>query len=77
MVTNVASGTVGPSIRFNAINKDWVIQATGDSHSDGDQKLIFRDYSQARTRMVIDHDGYVGVGVRFPDTQLDIAGGRR
>ena len=76
MVTNDASGTVGPSIRFNAINKDWVIMATGDNHSDGDQKLIFRDYSQAQTRMVIDRDGHVGVGVRYPEAQLDVAGGQ-
>ena len=51
----------GPSLYFNAVNKDWTIYGSNPGSSAGDRKLVFRDFSAATDRMVIDEDGHVGI----------------
>ena len=72
MLTNLS--TVGPALRLNALNKDWVIWGTNPGASAGDQKLVLRDYSAAQDRMVIDGTGNVGIGTTSPTAKLDVSG---
>jgi hypothetical protein len=65
----------GPSLYFNALNKDWTIYGSNPGSSAGDRKLVFRDFSSAEDRMVIDEDGHVGIGEKYPDATLHVAGG--
>jgi len=72
MLTNTTS--VGPAMRLNAANRDWVIMGSNPGSSVGDQKLVFRDYSAAQDRMVIDQNGNVGIGTTSPAAKLDVRG---
>ena len=72
MLTNMAS--VGPALRMNALNRDWVIYGTNPAASAGDQKLVFRDYSSAADRMAIDSNGNVGIGTTAPGEKLEVNG---
>jgi len=72
MLTNTTS--VGPAMRLNAANRDWVIMGSNPGSSVGDQKLVFRDYSGAQDRMVIDQNGNVGIGTKNPAEKLDVQG---
>ena len=72
MLTNL--GTVGPALRLNALNRDWVIWGTNPGASAGDQKLVFRDYSAAADRMAIDSNGNVGIGTTSPGYKLEVNG---
>ena len=70
-----ASTGAGPALYLNAVNKDWTIYGSNPGSSAGDQKLVFRDFSAARDRMVIDADGDVGIGTTEPDASLHLLGG--
>lgn len=70
-----AATGAGPSLYLNAVNKDWTIYGSNPGSSAGDQKLVFRDFSSAADRMVIDSDGDVGIGVMDPGADLHIKGG--
>jgi len=72
MLTNL--DTVGPALRLNALNRDWVIWGTNPGASAGDQKLVFRDYSSAADRMAIDSTGNVGIGTTTPGYKLEVNG---
>jgi hypothetical protein len=72
MLTNLS--TVGPALRLNALNRDWVIYGTNPAASAGDQKLVFRDYSSAADRMAIDSNGNVGIGTTSPGYKLEVNG---
>lgn len=65
----------GPSLYFNAVNKDWTIYGSNPGSSAGDRKLVFRDFSAATDRMVIDENGRVGIGEMNPEAKLHVAGG--
>ena len=65
-VSNITSATVGPTIYMDGATKDWTITATNASSGAGNNKLVFRDYSAAADRMVIDPIGNVGIGTDFP-----------
>ena len=70
-----AATGAGPSLFFNALNKDWTIYGSNPGSSAGDRKLVFRDFTSAEDRMVIDEDGHVGIGEKYPDATLHVAGG--
>ncbi|MGB2696590.1 MAG: hypothetical protein WBD28_01870, partial [Candidatus Zixiibacteriota bacterium] len=70
-LTNV--NTAGPAIYLNAANKDWVIWGTNPGADAGDKSLVFRDYTAAENRMVIDSVGRVGIGTVSPTQMLDVA----
>jgi hypothetical protein len=70
-----AATGAGPSLYFNALNKDWTIYGSNPGSSAGDRKLVFRDFSSAEDRMVIDENGHVGIGEKYPDATLHVAGG--
>jgi len=70
-----ASSGAGPALYFNAVNKDWTIYGSNPTSAAGDQKLVFRDFSMAQDRVVIDADGDVGIGTTEPDASLHLAGG--
>lgn len=70
-----AATGAGPSLFFNALNKDWTIYGSNPGSSAGDRKLVFRDFSSAEDRMVIDENGHVGIGEKNPDATLHVAGG--
>jgi hypothetical protein len=70
-----ASTGAGPALYLNAVNRDWTIYGSNPGSSAGDQKLVFRDFSSAADRMVIDSDGDVGIGVMDPLADLHIKGG--
>ncbi len=70
-----ASTGAGPALYLNAVNKDWTIYGSNPGSSAGDAKLVFRDFSAAQDRMVIDADGDVGIGTNEPDASLHLAGG--
>jgi len=65
--------TPGPAIYLNAANKDWVIWGTNPGADAGDKSLVFRDYTAAENRMVIDSLGNVGIGTVSPSQMLDVA----
>jgi hypothetical protein len=58
------------------VNKDWTIYGSNPGSSAGDRKLVFRDFSAATDRVVIDENGFVGIGETNPDATLHVAGGR-
>jgi hypothetical protein len=64
----------GPAIYLNAANKDWVIWGTNPGADAGDKSLVFRDYTAAQNRMMIDSLGNVGIGTVNPSQMLDVAG---
>lgn len=66
-VSGTTSATVGASIYLNGASKDWTITATNSSAGAGTDKLVFRDYSSATDRMVIDSLGDVGIGTQNPN----------
>lgn len=66
-VSGTTSATVGASIYLNGASKDWTITATNSSSGAGTDKLVFRDYSTATDRMVIDNLGDVGIGTQNPN----------
>jgi hypothetical protein len=70
-LTNTSTG--GPAVYLNAANKDWVIWGTNPGADAGDKSLVFRDYSAAQNRMVIDSLGNVGIGTNSPSQMLDVA----
>jgi hypothetical protein len=70
-----ASTGAGPALYLNAVNKDWTIYGSNPGSSAGDQKLVFRDFSSAEDRVVIDAEGDVGIGVMNPLADLHIKGG--
>ena len=70
-LTNTSTG--GPAIYLNAANKDWVIWGTNPGADAGDKSLVFRDYSAAQNRLVIDSLGNVGIGTNSPSQMLDVA----
>jgi len=62
----------GPALYLNAANRDWVIWGTCPGADAGDQRLVFRDYTAAENRMVIDSAGRVGIGTDEPWSKLHI-----
>ncbi|MCF8277495.1 MAG: tail fiber domain-containing protein [Flavobacteriales bacterium] len=64
--------TTGPAIMLHGETKSWTISATNSSASTGPNKLIFRDYSSATDRMVINATGNVGMGTSSPNYKLDV-----
>jgi hypothetical protein len=52
-----------------------MIFASNPSSGSGDQKLVFRDFSNALDRMAIDPNGLVGVGTDFPAYRLHLLSG--
>jgi hypothetical protein len=70
-----AATGAGPALYLNAVNKDWTIYGSNPSSSAGDRKLVFRDFSAATDRVIIDENGRVGIGEMNPEATLHIAGG--
>jgi hypothetical protein len=70
-LTNTSSP--GPALYLNAPNRDWVIWGTAPGADAGNQRLVFRDYTAAENRMVIDSVGNVGIGTTTPAHRLDVA----
>jgi hypothetical protein len=70
-----AATGAGPALYLNAVNKDWTIYGSNPGSSAGDRKLVFRDFSAAADRMVIDENGHVGIGEISPEATLHLEGG--
>jgi len=68
------SATVGAAIYLDGAAQDWTIVATNSSATPGANKLVFRDYTNATDRMVIQNDGTVGIGTTTPAAMLDVEG---
>ena len=69
-ISNNSSTTEGPNIFLNGANKSWSIIGTNGGSSSGPNKLVFRDYTLAQDRMVIDGAGNVGIGTVIPGNKL-------
>lgn len=76
-LTNTSTGGAGPSIFFNAVNRNWAILGTNATAGAGDQKLGFYDATSNQYRMVIDPSGNVGIGTTGPQGKLDVQGAIR
>ncbi len=70
-ITNTAS-TNGPTIYFKGQSKDWTITGSNSGSGSGANKLVFRDYTSAADRMVIDGTGKVGIGTTSPTAKLNV-----
>jgi len=71
-LTNTDGGSPGPALYLNALNRDWAMVGTNPAASGGDQKLVFRDYTAAEDRVVIDSAGNVGIGTSSPDEKMTL-----
>lgn len=72
IVENTSSA--GAGMYMDATNSDWLIYASNPGASVGDKKLVFRDYSNAVDRMVINDFGNVGVNSTNPKSRLQVKG---
>jgi hypothetical protein len=73
-----SSNTAGTWLRLNNSSTgahNWAILASGGGNSEGPGKLIFTDQTAGATRMVLDTNGYLGIGVTSPGAPLEVRGG--
>jgi hypothetical protein len=76
-IRGIVPNSVGAALYFDAINEDWTIFGSNANSSSGGDKLVFRSYSQAADRMVIDVAGRVGIGLTNPTATLHVLGTMR
>lgn len=66
------AATNGPSIYLDGQAQDWTITGSNSGNGSGANKLVFRDYTNAVDRMVIDNTGKVGIGTTAPLAYMDV-----
>jgi hypothetical protein len=76
-IRGIVPNSVGAALYFDAISEDWTIFGSNANSSSGGDKLVFRSYSQAADRMVIDVAGRVGIGLTNPTATLHVLGTMR
>ena len=71
-VSATTPATIGASITLEGASKTWNILATNTSAIPGANKLVFRDFTSAADRMIIDATGNVGIGISSPLAKLHV-----
>ena len=69
-------GTLGPYLSLtHSGGREYIIGSTGSGNGVGANKFEIQDATLSQTRLVIDPNGQVGIGITSPSAKLDVIGG--